>query len=122
MTKLSIGGRSRSVTTAGSFLNALAYEDKHPKGARGLDCGILVHDRDTGMPMHVLPKKNALLSGNIKCYFPNNTYDEGKTEREIGNSFKGAYEYAKNRLENKKTKASHHNPHGIQFPTYRKGK
>jgi len=46
-----------------------------------------------------------------------NTYDEEKSERAIGNSFEGAFTHAKNRL--KKTQALHHNPNNRQFPTYR---
>jgi len=69
------------------------------------------------MPMHVLPSQNALFIGNTKCYFQGNTYNEGKSEREIGKSFDGACSHANNRLI--KTQALHHNPHGKQFPTYR---
>jgi len=69
------------------------------------DC-ILVCNRDTGMPMHVLPAQNALFTNNkTKLYFPGNTYDEGKSERAIGNSFDVAYNHAKNRFEKIKTKA-----------------
>jgi len=77
-------------------------------------------NKDTGMPMHVLPAQNALFTNNkTKCYFPENTYDEGKSERAIGNSFDGAFTHAKNRLDKIKTKALHHNPHNKQFPTYK---
>jgi len=52
---------------------------------------ITVHNLGIGMPMHVLPTQNALFTGNPKCYFPNNTYDEPKTQRTIGKAFKGTY-------------------------------
>jgi len=68
----------------------------------GLKQGIFVCNRDTGIPMHVLPAQNALFSDNkTKHYFPENTYDEGKSERSIGNAFDGAY----NRSEKIKTQA-----------------
>jgi len=64
--------------------------------------------------------KNALFSNNkTKRYFPENTYDEGKSERSIGNAFDGAYNHAKNRSEKIKTQALYNNPHNRQFPIYR---
>jgi len=98
--------RTKQITaaTAASFLKALAYDDKH---TLGLKQGVLVCNRDTGMSMHVLPAQNALFPNNkTKRYFPGNTYDEGKSEREIGKSFDGAYTHATNRLNKIKTQAS----------------
>jgi len=66
--------RTKQITaaTSVSFLKALAYDDKHNLG---LKQGVLVCNRDTGMPMHVLPAQNALFSNNkTKNYFPGNTY------------------------------------------------
>jgi len=61
------------------------------------------------MLLYVLPNQYLLLRGDTKCYFPNNTYDEGRTQREIGSSFAGAY--TKNaRLKKIKSKASYINP------------
>jgi len=86
----------------------------------GLKQGILVRNRDTGIPMHVLPTQSALFSNNkTKSYFPQNTYDEGKSERTIGSTFDGAFNHAKNRQDKKKTQASYTNPHNTQFPIYR---
>jgi len=105
-----------TVATAGTFLNALAYDNTHNLG---LQQGILVCNRDTGMPMHVLPAQNPLFTNKkTKHYFPENTYDEGKPEREIGKSFEGPFTHAKNRLDKIKTQALHHKPHNKQFPTY----
>jgi len=98
--------------------NALKYEpDSDPNNASGLRNGILVHDRDTGFPLHVLPNQHLFLKGDTKRYFPKNTYQEDKTERVIGSSFAGAYTHKNARLNKAKTKASHHNMHGVQFPT-----
>jgi len=44
-----------NVETAGVFLESLASKDNtDPNKVRGLKNGILVHNRDTGMLMHVL--------------------------------------------------------------------
>jgi len=70
--------------------------------------------------MHVLPTQSALFSNNkTKSYFPQNTYDEGKSERTIGNAFDAAFNHAKNRLDKKQTQASYINQHNTQFPIYR---
>jgi len=37
----------------------------------------------------------------------------------IGSSFAGAYKHKNLRMNKEKTKASHHNPHSYQFPTYK---
>jgi len=84
----------------------------------GLKQGVLVHNRDTGIPMHVLPTPSALFSNNkTKSYFPQNTYDEGKSERTIGSTFDGAFNHAKNRLDKKDPSLVHQ--HNTQFPIYR---
>jgi len=54
-----------------------------------------------------------------QAILPNNTFDENKMQRVSGNSFTGAYSHKNARLNNTKTKASHHNPYGFQFPTFR---
>jgi len=117
--KEAINKRTKQITaaTAMSFLKALAYDDKQNLG---LKQGLLVCNRDTGKPMHVLPAQNALFSNNkTKIYFPQNTYDEGKSERTIGSAFEGAFNHAKNRMDKKKTQALYTNPHNTQFPIYR---
>jgi len=70
--------------------------------------------------LHVLPAQNALFSNNkTKKYFPQNTYDEGKSERTFGNAFDAAYIHAQNRLTKQQTRASYTNPHNREFPIYR---
>jgi len=111
--------RTKQITaaTAVSFLTALAYDDKQNFGIKQ---GVLVCNRDTAMPMHFLPAQNVLFSNNkTKSYFPQNTCDEGKSERTIGSTFDGAFNHAKNRMDKKKTQASYSNPHNTQFPIYR---
>jgi len=106
-----------TVATAATFLNTLSYDETKNLG---LKQGILVCNRDTGMPMHVLPAQNALFSNKkTKRYFPENTFDEGKSERSIGNAFDGAYTHATNRLNKTKTQALYNDPHNRQFPIYR---
>jgi len=108
--------RTKQITaaTAASFLKALTYDDKQNFGIKQ---GILICNRNTGMPMHVLSAQNALFSNNkTKSYFPGNTYDEAKSERTIGSAFERAYNHGKNRSENIKTQASYSNPHNRQFP------
>jgi len=58
-------------------------------------------------------------NNKTKSYFPQNTYDEGKSERTIGSTFEGAFDHAKNRTDKKKTQALYSNPHNRQFPIYR---
>jgi len=61
------------VATAATFLNALVNDKDYNLG---LKQGILVCNRDTGLPMHVLPAQNALFTNNkTKLYFPGDTYD-----------------------------------------------
>jgi len=101
--KEAINKRTRQITavTGATFLKALAYDDTKNLG---LKQGVLVRNRDTGIPMHVLPAQNALFSNNkTKKYFPQNTYDEGKSERTIGNAFDAAYIHAQNRLNKQQT-------------------
>jgi len=99
--KEAITRRTKQITvvTASSFLKALAYDNTKNLG---LKQGVLVCNRDIGIPMHVLPTQSAFFSNNkTKSYFPQNTYDEGKSERTIGNAFDGAFNHAKNRLDKK---------------------
>jgi len=117
--KEAINRRTRQITavTASSFLKALAYDNTKNLG---LKQGVLVCNRDTGIPMHVLPTQSGLFSNNkTRSYFPQNTYDEGKSERTIGSAFDGAFNHAKNRLDKKQTQASYINQHNTQFPIYR---
>jgi len=117
--KEAINKRTRQITavTASSFLKALAYDDTKNLG---LKQGVLVRHRDTGIPMHVLPTQTALFSNNkTNKYFPQNTYDEGKSERTIGNVFDVAFNHAKNRLDKKQTQALYINQHNTQFLIYR---
>jgi len=117
-----LADRSKEITvaTAKKFLNALKYQhDDDTNEVRGLKNGIFVRKRDTGVPLHVLPNQFMLYKGDTKHYFPNNTYDKGKTQREIGYSFTGAYKHANSRLAKEKTKATHQNPHSFQFPIYK---
>jgi len=109
--------RTKQITaaTAASFLKALMYDDKQNFGIKQ---GVLVCNRDTGMPIHVLPAQNALFS----ITKPRATSQETpmtKSERSIGNAFDGACNHAKNRDGNIKTQASYSNPHNRQFPIYR---
>jgi hypothetical protein len=85
----------------------------------GLKDGIFVCNMNTGVPLHVLPKQNLLFKRESKCYFPNNTYDESKTERVIGSSFAGEFTHKEARLNKRKSKASHQNQHSVQFRTFR---
>jgi len=117
--KEALNKRTKQITavTAATFLKALAYDDTKNLG---LDQGVLVRNQDTGIPMHVLPAQNALFSNNkTKKYFPQNTYDEGKSQRTIGNAFEAAYIHAENRLNEKQTQALYTNPHNSEFPIYR---
>ena len=117
--KEALNKRTRQITaaTAATFLKALAYDDTNNLG---LKKGVLVRNRDTGIPMHVLPTQKALFSNNkTDKYFPQNTYDEGKSVRTIGNAFEAAYNHANNRLNKIQTQASYTNPHNREFPIYR---
>jgi len=84
---------------------------------RGLKNGILVRDKETGQPLHVLPNQYLLYRGDAKRYFPKNDLSEGSASAEIGRSFTRAYRHA--RLNRTKTKASVQNPNNKQFPIYR---
>jgi len=117
--KEAITRRTKQITavTASSFLKALVYDNTKNLG---LEQGVLVCNRDTGIPMHVLPTQSALFSNNkTKSYFLQNTYDEGRSERTIGNAFDAAFNHAKNRLDKKQTQALYINQHNTQFPIYR---
>jgi len=88
------------VETAGVFLEALASKDNtDPNKVRGLKNGILVHNRDTGMPMHVLLNQYLLYRGDTKHYFPNNNLTEKSTANEIGGSLYAADHHRAVRLQ-----------------------
>jgi len=83
-----------TVATAKSFLTALKHQpDPDITKEKGLKSSLLVLDLNTDLPMHDLPTQNALFAGNSKHYFPNKTYNESKTQRAIGEAFKGTYDY-----------------------------
>jgi len=106
-----------AVEMSGAFLEALVPQDnKDPNKVRGLKSGILVRNRDTGIPLHVLPNQYLLYRGKTRCYFPNNNLTGNMTQKEIGNSFYGAYIHGANRLKKTETKTSDHNKHNQQFP------
>jgi len=53
-----------AVQTTGAFLKALKFQhDDDPNKVRGLKNGILIRNRDTGQPMHVLPNQYLLYRG-----------------------------------------------------------
>jgi len=105
------------VETTGAFLNALVSQDNMGiNKVRGLKNGILVHNRDTGIPLHVLPNQYLLYRGDTRRYFPNNKYQEEMTKKQIGNSFYGAFAHKNARLNRTKTKASVLNPKNKSFP------
>jgi len=80
--------------TATSFLNSLKYQpDANPDNVRGLKQGILVCNRDTGKPIHVLPFSYLLFKGNTKCYFPNNGFTEESSKSNISKAFIFACRY-----------------------------
>jgi len=81
--------------------------------------GILVRDKDTGEPLHVLPNQYLLYKGDTKHYFPKNDLSEGSASAEIGISFTGAYRHKNARLNKVKTKASVQNPNNKKFPIHR---
>jgi len=89
------GSRNKiAVNTTKTFLKALKFRpNDNPNKVRGLENGILVHDRDTGMLKHVLPKQNLLYKGDTRHYFPSNNLSEKKTANEIGKSFAGSIKY-----------------------------
>jgi len=109
-----------AVKTTKAFLNALVLQDSTDYNkVRGLKTGILVHNRDNGMLMHVLPNQYLLYRGDINCYFPKNKYREEMKKKEIGNSFYGAFAYKNDRLNKAKTQASKNNQNNNKFPIYR---
>jgi len=70
----------------------------------GLKNGILVRDKDTGEPLHVLPNQYLLYRGDTKHHFPNNNLSEGSATAEIGKSFTRAYRHKNARLKKAKQK------------------
>jgi len=88
-----------AVETTKSFLNALKFQPNSDiNKVRGLKNGILVRDKDTGQPLHVLPNQYLLYRGDAKCYFPKNDLSEGSATAEIGRSFSRAYRHKNARL------------------------
>jgi len=80
-----------AVETTGAFLNALKSQpNENMNKVRGLKDGILLRNRDTGIPLHVLPNQYLFYRGDTKRYFPNNTYKEDTSKKEICNSFQVA--------------------------------
>jgi len=69
--------------------------------------------------MQVLPHQAALFKDDTKRYFPNNTYNEGRTQRKIGKAFKGAVDYYQAKKKKELATAHFHNPVNDQFPTFR---
>jgi len=83
-----------TVETTRSFLNAHKFQHNSDiNKVRGLKNGILVPDKETGQPLHVLPNQYLLYRGDAKCYFPKNDLSEGSASAEIGRSFTGAYRH-----------------------------
>jgi len=108
------------VETTRAFLNALAANSaQNVSKDRGFMDGILVRDRDTGIPLHVLPKQNLLFKGNTRLYSPNNKFAKKTTKDVIGSSFEGAVIHRAARLAKERTMASLQNQHNKQFPIYR---
>jgi len=69
-----------AVQTTGAFLEALKFRpDIDTNKVRGLKNGILICNRDTGQPMHVLPNQYLLYKGETDRYFPENMETEAKT-------------------------------------------
>jgi len=96
-----------AVKTTKPFLNALVLQDSMDYNkVRGLKTGILVHNMETGMPMHVLPNQYLFYRGETTCYFPKNKYREEMTKKEIGNSFYGAFAHKNDRLRPKPQKTT----------------
>jgi len=109
-----------AVDTNKAFLKTLKFRrNDDPNKVRGLENGILVCDRDTSMPMHILPKQNLLYKGDTKGYFPNNNLSEKTAANEVGNSFAGSFEYRDVILNGEQTYPSKHNKHYFQFHTYK---
>jgi len=105
--------------TATSFLKSLKFQpDANPNNVRGLKQGILVCNRDTGKPMHILPFSYLFFKGNTKCYFPNNSFTEESSKSNISKSFDTVYSRANTRLNKLLPKSEEFNPHSYQFPEY----
>jgi len=106
--------------TATGFLNSLKFQpDANPDNVRGLKQGILVCNRDTGKPMHVLPFSYLLFKGNTKHCFPNNSFTEesSKSNINISKAFDTVYSFANTRLQGP-PKSEDFNPYSYQFPNY----
>jgi len=104
---------------ATKFLNSLKYQqDADPNNVRGLERGILVCNRDTGEPMHVLPFSHLLFKGNVNRYFPNNSLTEASSKSNISKAFESVYAHANTRLQGLQPKLEEANPYSYQFPEY----
>jgi len=102
-----------------SFLKSLKYQpDANPDNVRGLKQGILVRNRDTGKPMHVLPFSYLLFKGNTWHYFPDNNFTEESSKSNISKSFDTVYSRANTRLHGLPPKLEESNPYNYQFPEY----
>jgi len=93
--------------TTGAFLKALTYvHDDNPSKVRGLQFGILICDRDSGMLLHVLPTQTALFAKQNNEYFPTNSSFGKTSAKDVGHAFAGSYEYKAARMKGKLSKAS----------------
>jgi len=111
-----------AVQTTGAFLKALKFKhDDDPNKVRGLKNGILIRNRDTGQPMHVLPNQYLLYRGETDRYFPENMETEKKTQSILGSSFVGAIKHRDAVLKGQYDQKLAYNPNQHLFPTY-KGK
>jgi len=108
-----------ALQTTGAFLKALKFRhDKDNNKVRGLKNGILIRNRDTGQPMHVLPNQYLLYRGETDCYFPENMETEKKTQNILGNSFIGAIGNREAVLRGEYDPNLDYNPNPHLFPTY----
>jgi len=111
-----------AVQTTGAFLEALKFKhDDDPNKVRGLKNGILIRNKDTGQPMHVLPNQYLLYRGETDCYFPENMETEKKMQSILGSSFVGAIKHREAVLKGQYDPNLAYNPNPDLFPTY-KGK
>jgi hypothetical protein len=108
-----------AVDTTGVFLQALKFRhDDDINKVRGLKNGILIRNRDTGQPMHVLPNQYLLYRGETDCYFPENMETEKKTQSILGSSFIGAIAHREALLKGEYDPDLAYNPNPQLFPTY----
>jgi len=111
-----------AVQTTGAFLKALKFKhDDDPNKVRGLKNGILICNKDTGQPMHVLPNQYLLYRDETNCYFPENMETEKRTQSILGHSFIGAIGHREAVLRGEYDPKLAYNPYPHLFPTY-KGK